>query len=93
MQLQDVYGLSPEVIERINNEFTVKTPRQIIKLKLNSATVEDLVTIQHIDYEIAYEIIEQRTLREGYISFDELNKVKGFPINKIEIIKLYLTLN
>jgi len=52
-----------------------------------------LVTIQHIDYELAYEIIEQRTLREGYKSIDELTKVKGFPIDKIEIIKLYLTLN
>lgn len=93
VQLQDVYGLSPEVIVRINNEFTVKTPRQIIKLNLNSATIEELVTIQHIDYELAYEIIEQRTLREGYKSFEELTKVKDFPVDKIEIIKLYLTLN
>jgi len=93
VQLQDVYGLTPEVIERINNEFTVKTPRHIVKTKLNSATIEELVTIQHVDYELAYEIIEQRTLREGYKSFDELTKVKGFPIDKIEIIKLYLTLN
>ncbi len=93
VQLQDVYGLTPEVIARINNEFTVKTPREIVKLNLNSATIEELVTIQHIDYELAYEIIEQRTLREGYKSIDELTKVKGFPIDKIEIIKLYLTLN
>jgi competence protein ComEA len=93
IQLQDVYGLSPEVIERINNEFIVKTPRQITKFNLNSITIDQLVTIQHIDYELAYEIIEQRTLREGYKSFEELTKVKGFPVDKIEIIKLYLTLN
>ena len=93
VQLIDVYGLTPEVIERIKNEFTVKTPRQTIKLNLNSATIEELVTIQHIDYEIAFDIIEQRTLREGYKSFEELKKVKDFPNDKIEIIKLYLTLN
>ena len=93
VQLIDVYGLTPEVIERINNEFIVKTPRDVIKLNLNSATIEELVTIQHIDYEIANEIIEQRTLRDGYTSFEELLKVKDFPIDKIEIIKLYLTLN
>jgi len=92
VQLQDVYGLSPEVIERALNQFTVKTPRQIVKFNLNKVTRDELVTIQYIDYEIAYEIIEQRTLREGYNSFEELTKVKGFPINKIEIIKLYLTL-
>lgn len=93
VQLQDVYGLTPEVIERITNDFTVKTPRQIQKLNLNTATKEDLVTIQHIDYEIAHYIIEQRTLRDGYKSLDELIKVKAFPIQKIEIIKLYLTLD
>ncbi len=93
VQLNDIYGLTPEVIERVLNDFTVKTPRQIVKFNLNSVTIDELVTIQHIDYEIAYEIVEQRTLREGYNSLDELTKVKGFPINKIEIIKLYLTLD
>ncbi|HLT33381.1 MAG TPA: helix-hairpin-helix domain-containing protein, partial [Aquaticitalea sp.] len=93
IQLQDIYGLSPEVIERITNDFTVKTPRHIQKINLNTATKEQLVTIQHIDYEIAHYIIEQRTLREGFKSLDELTKVKSFPLNKIEIIKLYLTLH
>ena len=93
VQLQDVYGLSPEVIERITNEFTVKTPRKIQKINLNAATRDQLVTIQHIDYEIAHHIIEQRTLRDGFKSLDDLTKVKNFPIQKIEIIKLYLTLN
>ncbi len=91
VQLQDIYGLAPEVIERVLNQFTVKTPRQIVKFNLNTVTRDELVTIQHIDYEIAYEIIEQRALREGFSSFEELIKVKGFPVNKIEIIKLYLT--
>ncbi|MFH6768186.1 helix-hairpin-helix domain-containing protein [Gaetbulibacter aquiaggeris] len=93
VQLQDVNGLTPEVIEKITNEFTVKTPRQIQKINLNTATVDQLVTIQHIDYEVAYNIIEQRQLREGYKSIDELTKVKDFPVNKIEIIKLYLSLD
>jgi len=92
VQLQDIYGLTPEVIERVLNQFIVKTPRQIIKFNLNNVNRDQLVTIQHIDYELAYEIIEQRTLREGYKSFEDLKKVKDFPVNKIEIIKLYLTL-
>lgn len=92
IQLYDVYGLTPEVIDRVKEQFTVKTPRQIEKLFLNTASVEDLVTVQHIDYELAYEIINERTLREGFKSWDELTKVKDFPIDKIEIIKLYLRL-
>lgn len=93
IQLQDVYGLTPELIEKIKKEFTVKTPRIINKIGLNNATVEELVTIQHIDYELAHEIIDQRTLREGFKDFQELTKVKDFPVDKLEIIKLYLSLN
>jgi DNA uptake protein ComE-like DNA-binding protein len=92
IQLKEIYGLKPEVIERVINEFTVKTPRRIEKINLNTATRDELVTIQHIDYEVAHAIIEQRTLRDGFKSLDELLKVKDFPVNKIEIIKLYLKL-
>ncbi|WP_223551037.1 ComEA family DNA-binding protein [Aestuariivivens sp. NBU2969] len=92
VQLEDVYGLSPEVIERITNHFTVKTPRRIEKINLKTATVAQLVTVQHIDYDLASEIIETRTLRDGFQSLDELKKVKDFPVNKLEIIKLYLSL-
>lgn len=93
VQLQDVYGLTPEVILKITNEFTVKTPRKIEKIKLNTATIDELVTIQHIDYDVAKNIIEERQLRDGFKSIDELIKVKDFPINKIEIIELYLLLD
>ncbi len=93
IQLEDIYGLTPEVIVRITNDFAVKTPRQLEKLNLNTATKDQLVTIQHIDYEIAHYIIEQRTLREGFKSFDELLQVKKFPAQKLDIIKLYLKLN
>ncbi|MDO5980140.1 ComEA family DNA-binding protein [Flavivirga spongiicola] len=93
VQLQDVYGLTPEVIERITNNFTVKTPRQIEKININKATIDNLVTVQHIDYDLAYNIIEQRKLKNGYKSLDELKKVKDFPVNKIDIIKLYLFLD
>lgn len=92
IQLQDIYGLSPEVIKRITNDFTVKTPREIKKININIATIDQLVTVQYIDYEIAHYIIEERTLRESFKTLDELMKVKNFPVNKIEIIKLYLTL-
>lgn len=90
VQLQDVYGLTPETLSNIKKEFTVKTPRKITKIDVNKATVNDLVTVQHIDYQLAHDIVEQRTLREGFKSWEELKKVKGFPADKIEIIQLYL---
>ncbi|REG87586.1 ComEA family DNA-binding protein [Winogradskyella sediminis] len=92
IELSEVYGLSPEVITRIQNDFTVKTPRVIKKIHLNTATRDQLVNIQYIDYEIAHHIIEERTLRDGFKSLEELLKVEDFPVKKIEIIKLYLQL-
>ncbi|MBU2939632.1 helix-hairpin-helix domain-containing protein [Lacinutrix sp. C3R15] len=92
-ELQEVYGLKPEVIKRLTNTFTVKTPKAVTKIYLNTATREELVTVPYIDYEVAHEILEQRTLREGFNSVDELTKVKGFPVYKIDIIKLYLAIN
>lgn len=93
VQLKEVYGLSPEVIERVLNEFTVKSAKAIKTVNLNTATLDQLVTIPHIDYEIAAQIIEARILREGFDSLEELTKVKEFPIGKFEIIRLYLTLD
>ena len=81
------------MIENVLRDFTVKTPRVIQKIDLNSATIEQLVSIEIIDYELAYEIIELRMLRDGYNAIEELTKVKGFPKEKFEIIKLYLSLN
>jgi len=91
VQLQEVYGLSPEVITRVLADFTVKSGKTITKINVNSATIDQLVSVKYIDYEIAHNIIEQRTLREGFKSFEELTKVKDFPVKKSEIIALYLT--
>jgi DNA uptake protein ComE-like DNA-binding protein len=91
-ELTEVYGLSPEVILRIKNDFTVKTPREIKTLNLNTSTRDELVTVPYIDYEVANNILEERTLRERFNSLEELTKVEDFPITKIEIIKLYLHL-
>jgi DNA uptake protein ComE-like DNA-binding protein len=92
IELSEVWGLTPEVIERIKNDFTVKTPRAVIQFNLNTATRDELVTVPYIDYEIANHIIEERTLRDGFNSLEELTKVEDFPIKKIDIIKLYLHL-
>ena len=93
LQLQGIQGLTLEVIANILKEFTVKTPRVIKKINLNSATIAQLVSIEYIDYELAYEIIELRMLRDGYNAIEELTKVKEFPTEKLEIIELYLSLN
>jgi len=88
-----VYGLSETVIQRLKNRAVLKNPRTIRKINLNEATQEDLVKIPYIDYELADQIIEQRLLKEHYESVDELTKLKDFPVEFFDIIKLYLYIN
>lgn len=92
IELSEIWGLSPEVIANIKKQFLIKTPRKINAINLNTATRDQLVIIPYIDYEIASNIIEERTLRDGFTNLDDLIKVEDFPLNKIEIIKLYLYL-
>ncbi|MFK7747359.1 MAG: ComEA family DNA-binding protein [Kordia sp.] len=88
-QLEDVYGLKPEVIEKVWKRFYLqKVP--IIKINLNTCTVAQLLKVPHINYELADEIINQRTLREGFKNFEELTKIQNFPTDKLQIIEVYL---
>ena len=88
-QLEDVYGLKPEVIQKVWKRFYIKTPT-IIKVNVNACSLEELLKIPYINYELADEIINERTLREGFKTFEELTKIRNFPMKKIDIIELYL---
>jgi len=88
-QLEDVYGLKPEVIQNVWKRFNLKTST-IVKVNINTCSLEDLLKIPYVKYELADEIINERTLREGFKTFEELTKIRNFPTKKIEIIKLYL---
>ncbi|WP_162200473.1 ComEA family DNA-binding protein, partial [Kordia jejudonensis] len=88
-QLNDVYGLQPEVIQKVWKQFYIEKPT-IVKVNVNACSLEELLKIPYINYELADEIINERTLREGFKSFEELAKIRNFPTKKIEIIELYL---
>lgn len=90
IELQDIYGLTPQVITNIKRVFKIKNPRKLQKLNLNTATRDMLVTIKYIDYEVAHAIINYRTLHERFTSLEELSKVKGIPLSKLDLIKLSL---
>lgn len=92
IQLQDVYGLQPEVVERLLKRFEVKEqPSE--KADLNTVTALELSEMPYFNYELARAIIDFRR-REGKIaSFESLEEIKNFPQEKIDRIKLYLTIN
>ncbi len=88
-QLQDVWGLSPEVITKLNQYFTVNTTAGIKKININNASIKELTQFPFFKYTLAKEIVIYRSMN-GDIKTEDLSKIKGFPVDKIKIIALYL---
>ncbi len=91
-QLFDVYGLKPEVIERVLLSYKVLERPKIKKININTASEEELGKLVYITYETAQNIIEYRNNNGSITSFDKLKQIDGFPSDKIDRIVLYLRL-
>jgi len=92
-QLNDVYNLSEEDIKKVKQKFVLKTTPNIKKININLASASELAELVYINEYMAVNIVDERVLREGYKSLDELKYVTHFPIEKLDRIKLYLTIN
>lgn len=92
IQLYDVYGLSPEVVERLNIQFSVFQPVQE-EQDLNSISLIALSELPYFNYELARRVISYRDNNGKINSFEELVDLKGFPRDKLERIKLYLSID
>jgi len=92
-QLKDVYDLSGEDIKKVTDKFVLKTIPDIKKININLAGASELAELVYISEYMAANIIDERVLRDGYKSLDELRYVTHFPIEKLDRIKLYLTIN
>ncbi|PJE42275.1 MAG: hypothetical protein CUR32_05640 [Flavobacterium sp.] len=88
-QLDDVWGLSPEVIAKLNQNFEVKSTAGIQKININNASIKELSHFPFFKYTLAKEIVVFRSMN-GDIKTEDLSKIKGFPVDKIKIIALYL---
>jgi len=89
-QLYSIYGLNQVVVERALLEFTVKTPKAIERMNVNTASASDIATIPGISFELAKEIWEFRRLRERIEDLNELQKIEGIGQQKFRVITLYL---
>ena len=92
IQLYGVYGLDYQVANRVLNEFTVKTPKEIVKMNLNAISASDIATIPGISFDLAKRIWEYRILNEQIESFSGLQNIEGLTERKLKGIQLYLKL-
>ena len=92
IQLNEVYGLDYQIIKKVLNEFTVKTPKGIEKMNLNTISASDIATIPGISFDLAKRIWEYRILNERIKNFSELEHIDGLTKRKLQGIQLYLKL-
>ncbi len=89
-QLFDVWGLKPEVIDRVLDQFEVKTPEVISKYNVNTASASDLATIPGVSFLLGKKIWEFVKLRDGVADISELEKIEEITPRKFQLIELYL---
>ncbi len=92
-QMKHIWGLSPEVIENLNKHFTIKTLPPIKKIPINSASIKELTQFPYFRYAIAKSIVTYRSMNGDIKTVEDLTKIKDFPVEKINIIGLYLDFN
>jgi DNA uptake protein and related DNA-binding proteins len=91
-QLYDVYGLSPEVADRVLSQYQVLQPPVVQKIGVNTANVDQLAKVPYLNYKVAQQIVQYRDANGNFDSLDELTNVTSFPTDRIDRIKLYLAL-
>lgn len=89
-QMSDVWGLSPEVISQLNKNFKIKTVPDVKKININNATIKELMQFPYFKYALAKSIVTYRSMNNGIKNKEDLLKIKDFPVEKANIIVLYL---
>jgi hypothetical protein len=89
-QMNDVWGLSPEVIENLNKNFKVVALPKVKKVDINNASIKELMLFPYFKYALAKAIVTYRSMNGDFKENADLIKINGFPNDKINIIGLYL---
>lgn len=88
-QMNDIWGLSPEVLLNLNKYFTISALPNLKKIDINNASIKELGQFPYFKYPISKNIVTYRSMN-GDIKIDDLANIKAFPVDKIKIIALYL---
>lgn len=89
-QFQYIWGLSPEVVQQLIVHFPVLQQPPLQKIDINNSSLKDLEQFPYFRFALAKEIVTYRSMNGGIKSKEDLTKIKDFPVEKVDIIALYL---
>lgn len=90
-QIDFIKGLRPEAVKILKQNTKVKSAVAIKKVNVNTATKEQLAQIPYINSYIARQIVLFRSKSDQPLKIEDLEKIRTFPLDKLKIIKVYLT--
>lgn len=89
-QMKEIWGLSPEIVQSLKANFKVSALPGFKKIDINNASVKELAQFPYFKYNLAREIVIYRSMNGDIKNATDLIKIKGFPVDKENIIGLYL---
>ena len=89
-QMNEIWGLSPEVIAELDSHFKVILPASFKRIAINDASLKELSQFSYFRYALAKQIVTYRSMNGNFENIEDLSKIKGFPVEKAKIISLYL---
>lgn len=91
-QLRDVYGVSPEVADRVAALFPVLEIPNVKRINLNDASAFELSKLAYLSFDMAKKLVDFRDLNGDFKTVDQIGDVLDLPNDKIDRIALYLAL-
>lgn len=89
-QFRFIENLPADVYAILNKNFLIGQRPKIDKINLNRANIKDLQRIPYVNYKVARSIVVYRSKQNVPINEKDLQQIPDFPMDKFEIITLYL---
>lgn len=89
-QLSEVWGLNEEVLKELFKRFSVLSKPTFVCINVNQASIYELSKIPYLNYTLAKAILFYKREVAEIQSIEELKQIPDFPIQKFDIISLYL---
>lgn len=91
MEQMDFFDkFSPEAKQGLKKVFKVLEPPVVNKINVNTAGLKQLIKFPYFDYELSKKIITHRSMSGKITKIEELLQINGFPVDKVDVIALYL---
>lgn len=89
-QMDEFAEFSPEAINGLRQKFMIGPQPEVIKVNINTASLNQLSYFPYFNRSIAKSVITRRSMKGKISNIEELLDINDFPVDKVKIIALYL---